>query len=241
MGRIAGGSAEDTRDRLIAAAAGVFAERGYERATISEITSRAALSSGAVYANYGSKSELLVAAIRANASEEIDALVNAKDADAIREQLLKLGSALPRRRTIDGALLVEAVVAARRDPDVAAVLSKLVRQREERFAQLIHRAFSEGPGGDGPQETTDEVDDGPVAPEDEAIARFAMMLTLGSLLAGSLDLPAIDSEAWDDVVGRVISSVADADPAAPQSQNTSTPQRSSSRHQPKQRTKQDHS
>lgn len=212
MGRIAGGSAEDTRGRLIAAAAHVFAERGYERATIAEITSRAALSSGAVYANYGSKSELLVAAIRANASEEIDALANARDADAIREQLVKLGSALPRRRTIDGALLVEAVVAARRDPEVAAVLSKLVRQREEQFAQLIHRAFEPDTGNAAAADQ--EPVDGPVTPEDEAIARFALMLTLGSLLASALDLPSIDPEAWDDVVSRVVSGVADAELAA---------------------------
>ncbi len=210
MGRIAGGSAEDTRGRLIAAAAHVFAERGYERATIAEITSRAALSSGAVYSNYGSKSELLVAAIRANASEEIDALANAKDADAIREQLVKLGSALPRRRSIDGALLVEAVVAARRDPDVADVLSKLVRQREEQFAHLIHRAFTPDTFDDA---QVDEPD-GTATPDDEAIARFAIMLTLGSLLASALDLPPIDPDAWDDVVGRVVSGVADADLAA---------------------------
>ena len=50
-----------TRRELIAAAARVFARRGYHKATIEEIAAEAGMTSGAVYSNFEGKEELFLA------------------------------------------------------------------------------------------------------------------------------------------------------------------------------------
>src|ERR671935_2790472 len=52
---------ERTRQRLLAAAAKVFARRGYHRATVDEIASEAGFTIGAVYSNFAGKEELFLA------------------------------------------------------------------------------------------------------------------------------------------------------------------------------------
>jgi AcrR family transcriptional regulator len=51
----------NTREELIAAAARVFARRGYHRATIEEIAAEAGMTSGAIYSNFSGKEELFLA------------------------------------------------------------------------------------------------------------------------------------------------------------------------------------
>src|SRR5271170_4595996 len=50
-----------TRAELIATAATVFAQRGYEGASVEEIAERAGYSHGAVYSNFAGKSDLFLA------------------------------------------------------------------------------------------------------------------------------------------------------------------------------------
>ena len=50
-----------TREELVAAAARVFARRGYHKATVEEIAAEAGFSTGAVYSNFGGKEELFLA------------------------------------------------------------------------------------------------------------------------------------------------------------------------------------
>ena len=52
---------QQTNDVLIAAATEVFAERGYEGASLEEIAERAGFTRGAIYKNFGSKEELFFA------------------------------------------------------------------------------------------------------------------------------------------------------------------------------------
>jgi AcrR family transcriptional regulator len=64
MGRIAGMAAAETRERLMRAAANAFAERGYDGTRVADIAAAAGVSNGALYAHFGSKAELLIAALR---------------------------------------------------------------------------------------------------------------------------------------------------------------------------------
>ncbi len=50
-----------TREDLVAAAARVFARRGYHKATVEEIAAEAGFSTGAVYSNFEGKEELFLA------------------------------------------------------------------------------------------------------------------------------------------------------------------------------------
>src|SRR5213080_3336876 len=52
---------ERTRTRVVAAAAKVFARRGYHRATVDEIASEAGYTIGAIYSNFAGKEELFLA------------------------------------------------------------------------------------------------------------------------------------------------------------------------------------
>ncbi len=52
---------QETREELVAAAAKVFARRGYHQATVEEIAAEAGFSTGAVYSNFDGKEELFLA------------------------------------------------------------------------------------------------------------------------------------------------------------------------------------
>src|SRR5687767_349882 len=75
MGRVAGLTAEETRRRVVEAAAVVFAAQGFEGARVSEIARTAALSTGAIYNHYRSKAELLGAVVENVAAHELGQLL----------------------------------------------------------------------------------------------------------------------------------------------------------------------
>ena len=77
MGRTAGATAAGTRERLLRAAADVFAGRGYDGTRVSDIADAAGLSNGALYAYFGSKVELLLDALRAHGGRPLADLVAA--------------------------------------------------------------------------------------------------------------------------------------------------------------------
>jgi len=52
---------EQTRERLVDAAARVFAQRGYHAATLAEVAREAGYSTGAVYSNFAGKEDLFLA------------------------------------------------------------------------------------------------------------------------------------------------------------------------------------
>jgi AcrR family transcriptional regulator len=193
MGRIAGVTAEETRDRALQGAASVFARQGYDGASIAEIAAAAGVSSGALYAHFGSKAELFAATLRVHGSNAVGQLLALGGSGIDIARLLRdRGVALAHRRPEETALLVEAIVAAKRHPDVAAVLVAAFTEREERFTGLVEAGQRGG-----------TLDPG-VPPV--AVARFVLMLALGSLLVAALELPAVDEDDWTaliaDIVGR---------------------------------------
>lgn len=70
---------EETRRRLIAAAAGVFCRYGFEAAPIDVIAEDAGFSRGAFYSNFASKDELFLALFRDHLDAEVDTLGRALD------------------------------------------------------------------------------------------------------------------------------------------------------------------
>jgi AcrR family transcriptional regulator len=191
VGRIAGVTPEETRARLIGSASQVFAERGYEGTRVADIARAAGLSSGAIYAHYRSKAELLVDAIKAHGPEEVNRLLAAGDLRApLPDVLIRLGSMLERRDPAHSSLLLEAIAAARRDPDLALVLTTTLAKREAFMADLIRHAQAKG-----------DVDDG-VPPE--VLARFCLMVVMGALLSRVAGLPPIDPTAWERFMTRLV-------------------------------------
>jgi AcrR family transcriptional regulator len=85
---------QQTRERLLAAAAKVFARRGYHRATVDEIASEAGFTIGALYSNFAGKEELFLALADRQVEERVaevsamgDAAVGDKPNQDAAEQL----------------------------------------------------------------------------------------------------------------------------------------------------------
>jgi AcrR family transcriptional regulator len=68
--RVGSAAPSDTRQRLLDAATEVFLEKGYEGTRVAEIARRAGLTTGAIYGNFGSKADLLTAALAAGCSTQ---------------------------------------------------------------------------------------------------------------------------------------------------------------------------
>jgi AcrR family transcriptional regulator len=201
VGRIAGVTAEETRERLLDAAVRVFELKGYEGATVALIAREAGVTTGAIYAHYASRAELLVEAIRAHSERATAALFPPGSPTDSASVLIALGTRLARRDHEATNLLAEATLAARRDPELAAVLAGALAEREQRTTALLSRGQARG-------ELT-----GDIAPE--AAARFALMLGLGSMLVSSLGLPGPDPDDWNTFIRQLIGAFTQNAPGAP--------------------------
>ena len=100
-----------TRQKVLEAARTLFAERGYEPATIRDIAKGAGMSTGAVFANFQDKAELFEAVL----SEDMEKLAGTLKAAAAAETTLRarLMAALTAgyHGSLDQLPLVQAVVA----------------------------------------------------------------------------------------------------------------------------------
>src|SRR4051812_12014291 len=190
MGRIAGVKPSETKERLLDAAARVFELKGYDGATVSLIAQEAGVTTGAIYAHYGSKAELLAAALTAHGDRATASLFPPGRRSDAPTVLATLGKRLATRDAHDSALLVEALLAARRDPELADILAAALASREAAMASLVSRAQGTG-------ELTTAV-------SADAAARFTLMLGLGSALASSLGLSSVDRTEWSTLIERVV-------------------------------------
>lgn len=196
VGRIAGVTAGQTRERLLEAAADAFAERGYDATRVADIATAAGVSNGAMYAHFASRAELLVTALRTHGRRLLADMFAADPGRSITDLLLAVGRRLPRRRDARGYLIVEALVAARRDPDVARPMRDYVGERADWLAELMRVAQQDG-----------EIDP---ALSPDALAHFCLLLAIGSALV-SPDLHAVDDADWTALLGRVVAAMGRTD------------------------------
>jgi AcrR family transcriptional regulator len=193
VGRTPGATAAGTSERLLRAAADVFARRGYDGARVTDIAERAGLSNGALYAHFASKAELLLGALRAHGPRVLDSLIAASPTRSIADLLLETGRSLRRRRDPDGYLVLEALVAARRDEEVAGPMRDYVVDRTTWLAGLVREAQDRG-----------ELD---AALPPDAVAHFCLSLAVGTALV-SPDLHDVDERDWAAFLGRLVAALA---------------------------------
>ena len=138
-------SVETTR-RLLEAAAAEFVERGYDTAVVSNIARRAGVTTGAVYARWANKNDLMVAALD-HMLEQI--LPDRRMAQfglndlPVSELLPAWGASLLRP---DAAKDVSAQIfgSARNNPAVQASLQRFLVEQEVQLCRLVEQGKDDG-------------------------------------------------------------------------------------------------
>jgi AcrR family transcriptional regulator len=176
------------RDRLLDAAAAVFAERGYDGTKVGDIAKRAGLSTGAIYSQFQNKSDLLMRALVERATAGYDDTVAHLRTLPYEESLL--GTARAFLQSTE-PLLLDALAAAQRDEQLAEQLRADFRNQERESAAFVAAAQRAG-----------------TAPTDlspAALARLSTVLRLGAHVLARLHFDPIDADDFAALSARLVS------------------------------------
>jgi len=124
---------ERTRLRILEIAATLFVERGYFGVSVRDVAAAAGITNRAVYGHFKTKGHLLVEVIRWKIAERDDAT----DYEAVQDADSGVGLLYDPAGRDTRLLEVDAAAAARHDPDVAAGLAALYRERRVQIEQMV--------------------------------------------------------------------------------------------------------
>jgi AcrR family transcriptional regulator len=182
-----------TRARLIAAGAGVFARRGFQAASVEEIAEEAGYSHGAVYSNFAGKDELFLAVFEDYMGERVRELaetqaVLAEDA-SLEVRARALADQWMQRLARDResfVLHMEFITHAERNPELAGRFGSRSAAMREAVSHYI-RQYQ--------QETDADL----VLPADE-LALVLRALGIGLAIESLVSSDAVRSELYGDFV-----------------------------------------
>ena len=188
-------------DLLIQAAAEVFAERGYAGAGVAEIARRAGVTTGAIYSRYSGKSELLLEALKRSfvlhIGEAISSAISGENKVGSFDQggggIRSIGLVASDEWKAHDALFLEAVVASRRDEEIAIMLS----QRLETGASFLAKRIDEQKAN-GPVDLSFDTD---------ALKTYALAMRMGFSVLRSLNYKMPDPEEWQKVLSQTQRSI----------------------------------
>ena len=101
---------------------------GYDGAGVAEIARRAGVTTGAIYSRYRGKAELLFEALDYALENHLDSILASSQQTSPADILSSLGSTLLNNHGAQDALLLEAVVASRRDSELSEMLNRFEDQ-----------------------------------------------------------------------------------------------------------------
>lgn len=138
-----------TRTQLIAAAASVFARRGFQAATIEEIAEEAGYSHGAVYSNFAGKEDLFLAVFEQYMSERVAEVAHASEIEGSFAERARAGADQWMQRFADDRdtflLHLEFMIHAARNPHLSKQLGRrMATLRLEIERQLSSREARSG-------------------------------------------------------------------------------------------------
>lgn len=209
---------DEVRRRLLSAAYVVFAERGYEGASLERVAEAAGFSKGAVYSNFANKDELFYELVAARIDERIEAIqAAAKDAaqdgearnragragtsatfaGMVGAELREMGAADPGWQT----LFIEFWLRCARSEALRARLAEKRRAMRAKIAALTRRWAEET----GVRLSDDEAMD---------LATVVLALSNGFGIEGIIDAAAARPELLGDVLSRFVSGRPSPDAAA---------------------------
>lgn len=170
-----------TRAELLAAAARVFAQRGFEGATVGDIAADAGFTKGAVYAHFASKSEVFLALARQSlvrCGDDDVAAVPGVTADGVDQPAV---AAWIRQAQDDPRLLLtlEFVSYGLRHPEARAELGEMQQEGLRELAQQMGAVRRPESVGDGTEPTEADWDTA------LAVVSIANMVAMLGLLTDS--------------------------------------------------------
>jgi TetR/AcrR family transcriptional regulator, acrAB operon repressor len=186
--------AEQTRQAILAAALGVFNEKGYERATLDDIAKRAGATRGAVYHHFDNKVDVYKTLLLESGRKSVDLIPQAiAEGGTFLEVMQRIF--VRQLRAIDGdpALRAEALFALRGDYASIDDVRVAVEERHAAAMATLIQAFAEAQAGGVVRDD--------LAPRDIARAFFAMQNGLLFLSSLPTSHDAIESSA--DALARV--------------------------------------
>ncbi|MYB27610.1 MAG: TetR/AcrR family transcriptional regulator [Acidimicrobiaceae bacterium] len=138
------GRARDATERLLDAAVAAFAEHGFEAATVSDIARRAGLTTGAIYARWTGKRDLIVDAVRYIAPQCMQLSPANAEASA-RETLARVGADLVSTdNLVARGVMLEAFVSARRDDSFRAAVSHSTEEEAAKLGAIVSSGKAAG-------------------------------------------------------------------------------------------------
>jgi len=180
--------AEETRTRILDAAAAGFAERGYDGTSVAEICDRAGVSKGAFYHHFPSKQDLFLELLERwldLLEDQLDAVRGQENpvpvqllamADMIRHVFQAAGDQLP--------VFIEFWARATHDPVTWQATIAPYHRYQRYFSRMIRAGVAEG--------TLRPVDP-------DTAARVVVSLAVGVVVQGLLDTEGAE---WGDVAAR---------------------------------------
>jgi AcrR family transcriptional regulator len=136
--------AEETQERILEAAARVFAEKGYARATTREMAAAADVNEVTLFRHFGNKQNLFHAVIRAYGGPAVKADLEARLTGEYAEDLQIMGSALLEVLLERGDALRLMLCESAFFPEVREVMVQNPRQIFQMLAQYFERQSERG-------------------------------------------------------------------------------------------------
>lgn len=135
-----------TRERLLVAAAGCFAKKGYASCTVADIARAAGLAQGAMYVHFQSKEELFIEMIAREHAQGAQKARQALDTTEHLAGILAIMESCVRDvgYPVDHGLWTEILAVAARDERVRASFRQSDRLMREVFARLLVSAAEAG-------------------------------------------------------------------------------------------------
>jgi AcrR family transcriptional regulator len=138
-----------TRERLLDAAASLFARRGFAGTSVEQIAESAGYSVGALYSNFASKERLFLELLTTRVSDRIgsvaEILAAAPGADPL-DELSRLLVTVADRNAEFVALQAEFWLHAVRNPDFMAAIAGQLREQVEVLERLVAAAMEQRRG-----------------------------------------------------------------------------------------------
>ena len=150
MPRISAAHEQQVRQRIITAAAEVFAEKGYQRATIADVVQRSGLSVGAIYTHFTGKDALFIQSCELISGQGLDQLAIrlaplTTTADKLAAAAAYYVETIDEFEDAPGQVgLVRAWAEAPDEPEVREMLARRREQLVGAAVMLLHEGVARG-------------------------------------------------------------------------------------------------